>query len=103
MTSENLNLKGSKNIFLVGDDACIMDKDQRPMPQTATQAIFHAEYVAKAITAMITNKPVETHVCKQSPFIVPVRGKWAILHLPTGFTMQGFIPWLVKIFAAIRY
>lgn len=103
LTSFDLSLKGDTSIFMVGDDACVMDADQHPMPQTATQAIFHAEYVAKAITSRITGKELENHNCKVSPFIVPVRGKWAILRLPSGFTMIGFIPWLGKIFASAGY
>lgn len=103
MTNADLSLKGFTDIYMVGDDACIMDEQQHPMPQTATQAIMHAEYVAKVITAKNSGKEIPNHVCKASPFIVPVRGKWAILHLPSGFTIQGFIPWLAKSFAAIRY
>ncbi|MDB4939658.1 MAG: FAD-dependent pyridine nucleotide-disulfide oxidoreductase [Candidatus Doudnabacteria bacterium] len=103
MTEPDLTMTGYNNIYLIGDNACIMDKHNTPLPQTATQAIMHSDYVVSALTARIQNKKPPTFVAESSPFIIPIKGKWAVLSLPNGFTMTGFIPWLAKIFANVRY
>ncbi|GAC1413495.1 MAG: NAD(P)/FAD-dependent oxidoreductase [Candidatus Doudnabacteria bacterium] len=103
MTESDLTLTGFSNIYMIGDNACVMDAKNIPLPQTATQAILHAEYVVKALNAKLKNKKTPRFVAQSSPYIVPIKGKWAIMHLTNGFTMTGFLPWLIKIFANIRY
>jgi NADH dehydrogenase len=102
-TEADLTLVGSNNIFMIGDNACILDREKNPLPQTATQAIYHADYVAAAIVAKLKNKRMPKFVPKASPYIIPVKGKWGVLRLPNGFTMVGFMPWVAKMFANLRY
>jgi NADH dehydrogenase len=103
MTEADLTMVGASNIYLIGDNACVMDQSKNPLPQTATQAIMHADYVARALSARLKNKPAPKFHSKPSSFIIPVKGKWAVLCLSNGFIMTGFIPWLANRFAQARY
>lgn len=103
MTEEDLTLAGHNNIYLIGDNACVMDKNKAPLPQTATQAIMHAEYVAEAIAKKLQGKPAPKFNPQPSPFIIPVKGKWAVMRLANGFTMVGIFPWLARMYADFRY
>ncbi len=98
-----LMVKGAANIFALGDNAMVLGKDGRPLPQTATQAISQADYVAAAIAALVSNEEVKNFEPIESSYIIPVCGKWAVLHLANGFTMYGFWPWIIRQFADLRY
>ncbi len=102
-TCTDLSLKDFPNIYLIGDNACILDAKKNSMPQTATQAIDQAEFVAHNIAALVKGHPTFEYVTKPFPYIVPVKGKWALLHLPNGFTLKGFPAWIVKQLASLRY
>ncbi len=104
MTEQNLGLHAYPNIYLIGDNACIMSGDgKHAMPQTATQAIDHAKYVSSAIAAKILGWRVPNYSPKQQPFATPIKGKWAILLMPNGFMLTGFLAWVLKQLAQVRY
>lgn len=104
VTEKNLELRAYPNIYLIGDNACIMSGDgKHAVPQTATQAIDHAKYVSSAIAAKILGWRVPNYAPKGKPFATPIKGKWAILYLPGGFMMAGFFAWVLKQFAQVRY
>lgn len=103
ITSTDLSLKGFPNIYMIGDNACILDPNKNPMPQTATQAIDQAEFVAHNIAATINGYPTFEYNTKPSPYIVPLKGKWAFLHLANGFNLRGFLSWTIKQLASLGY
>ena len=90
-------------IFIVGDVGCITDLQGNPLPQTASYAIDQGEYVGYALAEILRGgKPVQ-YVPKGASFIVPVRGKWAILKMSHGLTLTGYIPWVIRRFVDFRY
>jgi NADH dehydrogenase len=93
----------SSGIFALGDNAVILDATGKPIAQTAQQAITQAEFLGAAIAAMMHGKTPKSFVAKAQPFILPVCGKWAVVRFPGGFTMYGFIPWLMHNYATFRY
>lgn len=97
--SNNINSR----IFAIGDNAIILDPNGKPMAQTAQQAVAQGEYLGKAIIEMINRKTPSLFIARTQPFILPVCGKWAVVRFPNGFTMYGFIPWLMHHFATFRY
>ncbi len=103
MTCTDLSLKDFPNIYMIGDNACVLDPNKNPMPQTATQAIDQAEFVAHNIAAAVNGYPTFEYNTKPSPYIVPVKGKWALLHLANGFNLKGFLSWVIKQFANLQY
>ena len=98
-----LMVKGAENIFAAGDNALVLDKNKLPLPQTATQALYQSDYLIDALPKIIAGQPVTDYKTIPSSFIIPVCGKWAAIYLSNGFTMYGFLPWLARGFADLRY
>ena len=98
-----LHIAGHKNIFAVGDNAAILDEEGKALPQTGQQATAQGKYLGNAIAQAISGKEPETFKPEAQAFILPVAGKWAVVHFPKGFTMYGFIPWVMHQYASFRY
>lgn len=100
-TTEFLQLTDFHNIFMLGDQACIMNCG-KPAPATAQDAIDQAEYLAKALPILMQNKkPAPYHGLKHG-FIVTMGGRWAILDY-NGIYIKGPLAYLIREFAHIRY
>jgi NADH dehydrogenase len=100
-----LQLSGSENIFVIGDNAQVLGKDGKAVAMTATQAIAQGEYIAEILSAKIKgqnfSKPYRS--AAQS-YIIPVSGKWAVLHWgPLNLDLFGFIGWLAHRYADLEY
>lgn len=98
-----MRLIGSDCIFAIGDNAAVMDSAKRALPQTATNAIAAADYLAKALPQIIAGKTPAPFAGKPQPFIIPVCGKWGVARFPSGLTFYGWIPWFMHQYAAFRY
>lgn len=90
------------DIFMLGDNAAIAGKEGY-LPQTATQAMYQAEYIVDAIAKRIAGEQPADFVPKEFPYIIPIRGKWAAWHDPNGFTKYGLTSWLAHRAADVRY
>ena len=103
MVDTNLNLKNYPNVFLAGDDACVMDvKTKKPVAQTAQEAIHQGAMVAKNIFRHIKSKPLLPYQPAPVRFVIPVTGKFAIMYTPN-LIISGFMGWLVRKAADLRY
>jgi len=111
------------SIFVIGDGALILDENKKPVPGTASQAIYQAGYVANLVAEKIVadgsmeKADVQTaqdrsgaamiqsqkFVVKQFGFVVPVGGKWGALSLPNGFEWFGFLAWFGHRLIDLRY
>lgn len=102
-TNEFLQLKNNPNIFALGDMACIMGQDGRPVPSSAQDAEDQAKYLASAIPAIIHNKkPRKPYKNIKHGFIVNVGGKWAIMSY-WGIYVTGFLAYAIDKLAHIKY
>lgn len=102
IVDEHLAIPGT-NVYLIGDNASIKTSEGKPIPQTATQAIYAAEYISNLIAAKFNGYEEKKFRTKDFPFIIPVRGKWAVMHTPEGEIFYGLFAWLMHIGAALRY
>lgn len=103
--SPTLRVEPYDNVFTVGDVAATEDpKTKTPMPMTAQKAIHEAQYVARAIGALIKNKnaKLESYVPRQSQFIIPLGGKYALLEAGP-LRASGFFVWVLKYVILLRY
>jgi NADH dehydrogenase len=99
----SLNLKNYRNIFLAGDDACVIDPStKKPVPQTAQEAINQGKLVAKNIYREIKNKPLLGYIPGKIRFVIPVTGKFAVFYTPN-LIISGFAGWVVRKAADLRY
>lgn len=98
-----LHIAGHKNIFAVGDNALVLDANGKPLPQTGQQATAQGKYLGNALAQAISGEEPKAFMPEAQAFILPVAGKWAVVHFPNGFTMYGFIPWVMHQYASFRY
>ena len=101
-TDEFLRVKGSHNVFALGDIACVHGPNDVVAPTTAQAAGLQAEYLAKALPKFLQNKKPAAFVPGKNPFIVSVGGKWALFK-SDHFYFTGYLPYLLRIGANIRY
>ena len=74
---EILRIKGSNNVFVIGDCAQITDKEGNILPPTAQIAEKSAAYVAHTIIKQEKNSPVEPFDAKVDGVFIALGGKYA--------------------------
>src|SRR6185503_946857 len=52
-TNKNLQAEGMPNVFFIGDQACVFDENNKPVPGTARQAVVQARYAARSVASQI--------------------------------------------------
>lgn len=103
MVEQPLNLKNYPNVFLAGDNACVIDpKTKKPVAQTAQEGINQGKYVAKNIYRSIKQKLQLSYHPAPIRFVIPVTGKFAVLYTPS-LIISGFPAWLIRKAADLRY
>jgi NADH dehydrogenase len=103
MVTENLNLKKYPHVFIAGDNSCFVDPvTNKPVAQTAQEAINQGITVAKNIYRLIKVKPLLPYHPGPVRFVIPVSGKHAILYTPY-LVLGGFAGYLVRRAADLRY
>lgn len=102
-TDKHLLISPFKNVFAAGDIAyCVSPENKIPLAMTAQTAISQGRYAAYAILRKIAKKNLIPYKPKQSKFIIPLGGKYALADL--GFIkFSGFFAWLLKHLATLRY
>lgn len=102
ITDEYLNIMNMKNVFTAGDIAYTLDEKKLPAKMTAQTAISEGKYIAKVIKNKLKNKKVSPYKPKQSKFIIPLGGKYAIASL--GFIkFSGFLAWCLRNIVTLKY
>ena len=102
-STEFLNLKKFPNVFLAGDNVCIIDPvTKKPAPQTAQEAIRQGEYAAKNVYRMIEGKNLLPYAAGSTRFIIPVTGKYAIVYTKN-IIISGLLGWVIRRFVDLKY
>lgn len=95
---------GVENLYAVGDIASLMDPaTKRPVPQIAQAAIAHAVVAAKNIVRLAGNGTAIRYRFTSYPAVIPLGGKHAIAVLGHGMVVSGFLGWIIRQFADLRY
>lgn len=91
------------NVFGVGDNTyCFDDKNQCPLPQTASVALSQAKICALNIYRKIKKEEVVPYRPPLARFVIPLGQKFAIADL--GFiTFYGFWGWFSKKLISLKY
>jgi NADH dehydrogenase len=98
----DLSIPGHPEIFVIGDAACALDKNGKPLPGLAPVAVQQGKYVAHVIRKQLSHD-------KRPPFRYFDKGTMAIIGktktIATFGKMQfhGFIAWLGWCFVHIMY
>ena len=103
VVDDNLRVQGRENVFAVGDNQEFVDtKTQKPVPALAYTAIDQAKIVAYNIFNTMSGKKPKSYKPAYGVWIVPVGGKFALARL-WGFSIGGFIGWILREVVDFRY
>lgn len=97
-----LQLEAFPNIFMLGDCASVLGPNNQPVPQTAQEALSQADIIARNVERLIQGKKLLNYQCRTRGFIVTLGGPWAISTVG-GFYIRGFLGYLLRIGANLRY
>ncbi len=61
LADQTLQVQGFPNVFALGDNACVIGPDGRPLPALAQVAVNQASVTAENISRLITQKGANTH------------------------------------------
>ncbi len=98
----DLSIPGFPEVFVIGDAACVMDKDARPLPAIASPAIQAGHYISKIIKNEIPK-------LKRRPFVYFDKGSMATIGKCKAIArvgkmeFTGLIAWLAWCFIHIFY
>lgn len=98
----DLSLPNHPEIFVIGDAACTLGKDKKPLPAIAPVAIQQGRYVAKLLKRNIPKQ-------KRHPFkyldkgSIATIGKNKAVGYVGGFKIKGFLAWIIWGFVHIVY
>ena len=98
----DLSIPGHPEVFVIGDAACVIGKDGKPLPGLAQPAIQEGRYVAKIIRYGIPKE-------KRPPFvyfdlgIMAAIGKSKAVVAAGPLRLNGFLAWLMWCFVHIFY
>jgi len=101
--TDYLNLKNFPRVFIAGDNAGFIDsRTNKPVPQTAQEAIRQGGLVAKNIYRMAAGKDLAPYFAGPSRYVIPAGGKFAIFYTPN-LILSGFTGWFIRKIADLKY
>lgn len=102
LVEPDLSIPGHPEIFVIGDAACAIGKNGKPLPGIAPTAIQQGRYVAKIIEKNIPkeNRPPFKYFDKGSMATIGTRKAIAMVGK---LQISGFIAWLAWCFIHIVY
>jgi NADH:ubiquinone reductase (H+-translocating) len=99
----DLTIPNYPDIFVVGDLACIMNQNGKPVPGVAQPAIQEGHYAAKTVLARLNNEP------KPAPFHYFDKGDLAVIGRAAavanifGVHVSGAVAWIIWLFVHLMY
>ena len=98
----DLTLEGYPNVFVLGDMACVVDRDGKPLPGIAPVAMQQGQYVARSLSARLTGR-------SSKPFKYRDKGQLAVIGRASaaaevrGVHLSGYPAWILWLFVHILY
>ena len=95
---------GAKGLYAVGDVSSLTDPaTKRAVPQLAQAAIEEAELAARNILAAMQGRSGKNYHHHSFPASIPLGGKNAVTVFANGVVVRGFVGWLIRQLADLRY
>ena len=102
VVTPNLNLANYSNIFVIGDQAAFLDKDQKPLPGLAPVAMQQGRHVARNILSLIAKKKLKPFRYLDKGSMATIGRKKAVLQFRK-IKMTGLLAWFAWLFIHIFY
>ncbi len=96
IASPELNVKGHKDVFAIGDCVEIRDAEGNILPPTAQIAEKSAEYVAKTIRQRIDGVPSQPFDADVSGVFIALGGKYAVGEMFKYIKVKGYVAYILK-------
>lgn len=102
LVEQDLSVKGHRNVFVAGDQACFLHQTGKPLPGTAPVAIQQGRYLARTIRSDLAGKP-------RQPFHFVDKGQMATIGRSRAVVemgrlkIAGFMAWLMWLVVHIYY
>ncbi len=96
ITTNELNIKGHKDVFAIGDCVEIKDKEGNILPPTAQIAEKSAEYVAKTIRQRIDGVGSQVFDADVQGIFIALGGKYAVGEMFKYIKVKGYVAYLLK-------
>ena len=90
-TNPDTSVRGTENIFAVGDASLIVEK---PLPQLAQPAIQMGKHAAHQITRIHRGQPTAAFSYHDKGTMATIGRGDAVLQMPNGVKLKGVIAWL---------
>lgn len=102
VVNSNLQLKGEKDIFVIGDAAEVISNNKYIAP-TAQLAIQSGEYVSTYIHNELLYKYTEEFTVKSNGVLISLGGNYAIGLVYNKYFVEGILAYLIKKFVAYSH
>jgi NADH:ubiquinone reductase (H+-translocating) len=91
----DLTIPNYPDIYVVGDLACSVDAQGKPLPGVTQVAVQGGQYAAKAILCKVKRQPELAPFQYSDKGSLAVIGRWAAVANASGVHLSGFIAWIV--------
>lgn len=99
----DLSVSSQKNVFVIGDMACAIGDDGKPLPGVAPVAIQQGNYVGKTILRDLRCQQRQPFHYLNKGTLATIGRAAAVADLPGHLHFSGFIAWFLWIFVHILY
>lgn len=99
---EFLRVPGLKNVYVLGDMACVQGQDGKPLPGLAPVAMQQGHYIKKAILNEMKGNPAIPFRYFDKGIMATIGRKKAVLEFK-GIKIWGFIAWAAWLLVHIYY
>ena len=102
LVEQDLSVKGHKNVFVAGDQACFTLQTGKPLPGTAPVAIQEGRYLARTIRSEVRGKPRQPFHFADKGQMATIGRSHAVVEIGR-LRMAGFLAWILWLMVHIYY
>jgi len=91
----DLTIPNYPDIYVIGDLACSVDAQGKPLPGVTQVAVQGGQYAAKAIFCKVKRQPEPAPFQYSDKGSLAVIGRWAAVAKASGVHLSGLLAWIV--------
>jgi len=91
----DLTIPNYADIYVIGDLACPVDAQGKPLPGVTQVAVQEGQYAAKAISRKVKSQPELAPFQYSDKGSLAVIGRWAAVANASGVHLSGLLAWII--------